>query len=73
MVPLNEVKGQMEGEIVSHFNMLVSSRLKQQTVKGKCNAQKFEISASSWMHRSGFNPWDLLKSFFFFLSQPVLS
>lgn len=33
MVPLNEVKGQMEDKSVSHFNILLSSRLKNQTEK----------------------------------------
>lgn len=42
MVPLNEVKGQMEDKSVSHFNMLLSSRLKNQTVKEICEAQKLE-------------------------------
>lgn len=35
MVPLNEVKGQMEDKIVSHLNMLVSLWLKKNKIKIK--------------------------------------
>lgn len=42
MVPLSEVKGQMEDKSVSHLNMLLSSWLKKQTVKGKFDALKLE-------------------------------
>lgn len=31
MVPLNEVKGQMEDKSLSHFNMLLRSRVESKT------------------------------------------
>lgn len=59
MVPLSGVKGQMEDKSVSHLNTSLSSWLKNQTVKGKCDALKLE-SLHSHGCTSNVLDWELL-------------